>query len=253
MTRRASPRAVAIVVCALFASLLGSGAAAAGVYRSQGHAFSVTLPDGWQRLDPAVFARFKAAALAKGRGVEAVEACFRVREDGVDQPAALVLLYHDFPNESLAELAATDEKEMIAMADAVKIAYRYGTPPKDGITDVDISYPTVTDAQRHLVRSEFVAEYFGKVRIHGLVFHKPGREGVVTLGFLVEQAGYGAQRPALEAIAKSLAFFPGHELQPGKQEANIARSDTKAYALGCVSFLLFLAWFPITAWMRHRS
>jgi len=248
--------AIAILVCALCAPLLRPSAAIAGTYQSPNHPFSLTLPDDWRPVDPATFEKLKAASLAQGKQVETLETIYQVWENGVDQPAVLTITYHALPNESLAEIAAAAEKEMTAGEDRLKLAERYSLSTKDGMTDLDVSYPTVTDAKRQLVRAEFVAEYRNKARMHALTFYKPGREGVVHLGFLVLQSGYEARRPALDQIASSIAFAPGHELQPGAQKANLAKAETWNNLRGCGWALFYCVGFAVmvftASWVRHK-
>ena len=247
--------AFAILVCALCAPLLQPSLAIAGTYQSPNNPFSLTLPDDWRPVDPATFERLKAASLAQGKQVETVEAVYQVVKNGVDQPTVLTIAYQALPNESLAELAAVAEKETTAEEDLFKIAQRYSVSTKDGMTDLDTSYPIVTDSKRQLVRAELVAEYRNKARMHALTFFKPGREGVVHLGFLVLQSDYEASRPVLDQIASSIAFAPGHELQPGAQKANLAKAETWKNLRSCGFALLYFVGFAVMVftayWVRH--
>jgi hypothetical protein len=249
-------RSVAILVCALCAPLLRPSAAVARTYQSSNHSFSLTLPDSWRRVDPAEYGKVKARLLAQGRRVENMERGYQLWEHGVARPVALNIGFHEYPNESLAELAAAADKEMIAGEDRIKLAERYGLPPRDGITQIDSSYPTVTDAKRQLVRAEFVAEYSDQTRIHVLTFNKPGREGVVHLTFLAIQSRYEAQKPGFELIASSIVFAHGHEFQPGAQKANLAnlesKNDLRTCGFALLSFVSFAVMVFTGAWVRHR-
>jgi hypothetical protein len=250
-------RAVAFLVCVCCSPLLRPSAAVAGTYQSPGHSFTLTLPDGWRLVDPVTFENLKAAALAQGKQAEFIEAVYQGWEKGAARPVVLAIGYHEYPNESLAELAATADKEMIAVQDRIKLQERYSLHSRDGITEVDSSYPTVTDTKRRLVRAESVLEYRNKVRLHALTFYKPGREGVVHLAFDALQSDYRAQEATFDHIANSIVFAPGHEFQPGAQKANLAqadsRNDFRTCGLAFVSFLCFAGMVFAAAWARHRS
>lgn len=257
-----SRRVVAILVCGLCAPLLVSGAIVAGTYRSAEHFFSLTLPDDWTRLDAETFDTVKAATVDQGKQLGALEAIYQVEENAGGKLVVLTILYHEYPNESLAELAAAADKDIAEAGDKVKLALQTGHLSPDGMTEVDASYPTIIDAKRQLVRAEYVAEYNNRYRTHALTFYKPGREGVVHLGFQVLQEGYNVRLPVLESIVSSAVFAPGHEFQPGKQKTNLAAIKAKDqldtlksygnFGLGCLGVVGLVVLVCAVLWWVNR-
>jgi len=203
--------------------------AGAEPYRDAEHHFTVSLPEGWVVMDPAVVNAATQLAKTLGQKVRYLTGFQPEGQKVGEDPYVLVHV-----REARLSGATYEEIEESMRGTPEQIAKVKGLMLQPSGADARL------DRKRNRVVVEIRAGVMGLVRMQGTSFGLLGADGIVFLHCYAPEAQFDAYRPTFDAMVNSFRFDKGYEFVPSSSKPGSDRPFRPGLLSGDLAILVIV-------------